>query len=82
MEKYKLVGIKKHKSKSGNEYFLAYLLLENETTFDIIRVIINNKQVEPLLQAMSDNSFDISQYLVTVYNSYQKQYQLTINYGL
>lgn len=82
MEKYKLIGIKKHKSKTGNEYNIAYVLFENDYTFDVLNVLINQKQVPALEQVINDDTFELERFLKISYNSYQKQYQLTINYGL
>lgn len=82
IEKYKLVGIKKHKSKSGNEYYIAYILFENNYSFEILNVMINNRQVQPLTDVIGDDSFELERFLNLNYNSFQKQYQLTISYGL
>lgn len=82
IEKYKLVGIKEHTSKTGNKYHIAYILFENNYSFDILNVLINNKQVGALTQVVNDETFEIERFLKTTYNSYSKQYQLTINYGL
>lgn len=82
IENYKLVGIKKHTSKTGNEYYIAYILFENNYSFEILNVLINQKQVQPLSDVIGDDTFELDRFLKTTYNSYQKRYQLTINYGM
>lgn len=82
MEKYKLIGIKKRQNKDKKDYYLAYVTLENDNSFDLLNILINEKQVQPLLDVINDNDFDISRYIILKYNSYQKVYNPVINYGL
>lgn len=82
MEKYKLLGIKEHKSKNGNTYYIAYVLYENNYNFEVLNVLINANQVNALSDVVGDDTFELEKFLKLSYNSYQKKYQLTINYGL
>ncbi len=88
MERYKYLGSRKrHSSKSDKDYYLAFILLENNNGFDILQVLINEKQVNAIDSAIDsaiDNGteFDISKYLSIEYNSYNKKYDLKITYGL
>lgn len=81
MEKYKLLGIKKRKSKQDKEYFVCFLSLETDYDFNVINVIINEKQVEPISKVLNDNNFDVSKFLSLKYNSFTKSYNLVLNYG-
>lgn len=82
MEKYKIVGIKKHKSKQDKDYYIAYVLFENDYTFDILNVLIKEQQVQALQSVINDDTFELDRFLKTSYNAFNKRYQLTINYGL
>lgn len=82
MEKYKILGIKERTSKKGTDYFLCYLSLETENTFDLINVMIEKKQVQPLLKTLGDASFDVSKFLTLKYDTYNKRYNLVLTYGL
>ncbi len=83
MENYKYLGFrKKHSSKSNKDYFLAYLLLENSNGYDVLNVIITEKQANALSNAVNDIKFDISKFLTIQYNSFNKSYDLKITYGL
>ena len=82
MEKYRILGIKKRTSKKGSEYYLCYLVLETENNYDIINVMITDKQVQPLLKVVNDTSFDVSKFLTLKYDSYNKRYNLVLTYGL
>lgn len=82
MEKYKIIGIKKRKNKENKDYYLAYITLETDNNFDLINVLIQEKQVQPLLDVINDDNFDISHYLTIKYNSFNKNYSPVINYGL
>lgn len=82
MEKYKILGIKKRKSKKGTDYFLCYLSLETDNSFDLVNVMVQEKQVQPLLKTLNDSSFDISKFLTLKYDSYNKRYNLILTYGL
>lgn len=82
MEKYKILGIKKRTSKKGTEYFLCYLSLETDNSFDLINVMVEEKQVQPLLKTLGDSSFDVSKFLTLKYDTYNKRYNLVLTYGL
>lgn len=88
MEIYKYLGSRKrHSSKSDKDYFLAFILLENNNGFDILQTMITEKQVEAIDSAIdkaidNDTDFDISKYLSIEYNSYNKRYDLKLTYGL
>lgn len=82
MEKYKILGIKERQSKKGTNYFLCYLSLETENSFDLINVMVKEKQVQPLLKTLGDSSFDVSKYLTVKYDTYNKRYNLVLSYGL
>lgn len=82
MEKYRILGIKERKSKKGTNYFLCYLSLETENSFDLINVMVTEKQVQPLLKTLGDSSFDVSKYLTVKYDIYNKRYNLVLSYGL
>lgn len=82
METYKLFRIVKRKNKEGRVYFLAIVILSTDYDCDIVRVLINEKQADALMKAMSTNDFDLSKYFKIVYNTYNKQYQPSITYGL
>lgn len=82
MEKYRILGIKERTSKKGSNYFLCYLSLETEKSFDLINVMISEKQVQPLIKTLSDSSFDVSKYLTLKYDTYDKRYNLVLTYGL
>lgn len=80
MENYKLLGIRKrHSQKSDRDYYLAYVLFENDYGFDILPVMIQEMQVDTLTQVIGDN---INEYVKLEYNSYNKRYDLKINLGL
>lgn len=83
MENYMLLGIKSRKSKKTDKnYNIAYLSLETDYDFQIIPVMIQEKQVDVLIDVIGDLDFDISEYLKLRYNAYNKKYELTITYGL
>lgn len=82
MEKYKILGIKERTSKKGSKYFLCYLSLETSNSFNLVNVMIEEKQVHPLLKAMSDTSFDVSKFLTLKYDTYNERFNLTLTYGL
>ena len=82
MEKYKILGIKKRTSKKGTDYFLCYLSLETDNSFDLVNVMVLEKQVQPLLKVLSDTSFDVSKFLTLKYDTYDKRYNLVLTYGL
>lgn len=81
MEKYKILGIKKRTSKSGKDYFLCFVSLETDFDFNVINVMIEEKQIDTINQALKDNNFDVSKFLKMKYNTYQKQYQLELTLG-
>lgn len=82
MEKYRILGIKERTSKKGTHYFLCYLSLETNDSFDLINVMVTEKQVQPLLKTLGDSSFDVSKYLTVKYDTYNKRYNLVLTYGL
>lgn len=83
MEKYDLYRVLSRKSKEGKEYFLAIVILSNDNDCDIIRILLkNHQQAEKLQQAMKTPNFDISKYIEIKFNSYDKTYRPSINFGL
>lgn len=82
MEKYRILGIKKRISKKGTDYYLCYLALETDASYDIINVLIEEKQIQPILKVVNDTSFDVSKYLTLKYDRYNKKYILFLTYGL
>lgn len=81
MEKYRILGVRKRTSKAGKDYFVLFLCLETDYDFNVINVMIEEKQIDSINQAMKDNNFDISKFLKLKYNSYNKQYQLDCTLG-
>lgn len=83
MDLYKLVKIGKRKSnKTGKEYYIAFLNLIMENDVQVVRIMVQEKQVEALNKVIKDINFDISKYVEVKYNSYQNCYQPTLTYGL
>lgn len=83
MENYKYLGWRKrHSAKSDKDYYLAYVLLENNNGYDILQTMITEKQVSAIDFATNEGDFDISKYLSIEFNSYTKRYDLKINFGL
>lgn len=82
-ENYILLGIRKrHSSKSDRDYYVAYVLYENDYGFDVLIVMIKEEQVKPLEEAIQDDEFNLNEYIRLDYNSYNKRYDLKITYGL
>lgn len=81
MEKYKILGIKKRTSKAGKDYFVCFLSLETDLDFNVINVMIEEKQIDIINQSMKADNFDVSKFLKLKYNTYQKQYQLDLTLG-
>ena len=82
MEKYKLIGCKQRKNKEGKPYYLAYVTVENDNSIDLLNVLIKEQQVQPLLDVIDDNTFDLSRFMSVKYNSFQRAYIPVINYGV
>lgn len=83
IENYKILGIRKRKSKkSDNEYYLCYVLYENNYGFDILNVIVNEKQVGALESVINDDTFELKKFMNLQYNSFTKRYDMRITFGL
>lgn len=82
MEKYKLLGLKKRKSKKGNDYYICFVVLETDFDYQVLNIMIEDKQIDSINTALKDINFDISKFLKLSYNSYLKQYQLKLTLGL
>lgn len=83
MENYKILGIRKRKSKkSDKEYYLCYILYENDYGYDIINAIVEEKQVGALQSVINDDTFELKRFMNVEYNSFNKRYDLKITYGL
>lgn len=82
-EKYKLLGIRKRKSKKNDsEYYIAYVLYEHEYGFDILNCMVKPQQVNALEGIINDDTFELKNFLTVQYNSYTKSYNMLINFGL
>lgn len=82
MGKYSLLRIKNRKSKEGKEYFIAYVLLDMDYDCQLLNILLQPKQVEPLMNCLKDNTFNLDKYVSVEYNSFLKAYKPVITYGL
>ena len=83
IEKYYLLGIRKRVSKkTEKEYYVAFIVYENNYGFNILNVMIKEEQVGPLLEAQNDDNFNINDYMKLEYNSFNNRYDMKLTYGL
>ena len=83
MENYKLLGTRDRISKKTNkEYTIAYVLHENNYGYDILPVMLKEQQINAVKGVINDDSFDLNQFVGLEYNSFNKRYDLKINFGL
>lgn len=79
VETYKLIRILNRKNKEGKTYYLAVVLLSNETDCDLLRILVTPEQVAKLNDLLKQNKIDLKEYISIQYNQYQKCYQPKIN---
>lgn len=82
MERYKLKKIVRQKSKkTGNDYYIAFVIFESETNCDIIQVIITKEVAEILSDSLVDDNtlVDITSNFGFKYNTYQRRSEPYIN---
>lgn len=83
IEKYKLLGVRKrHSNKSDRDYHIAYVLFENNYGFEVLNVMIQEKQVNALNGVIDDDTFDLTRFMKLEYNSFNKRYEMKITFGL
>lgn len=82
MVTYKLIDVIKRKSKEGKEYNIAVILYRDDNGYSLLETMVQAKQVESLLAAIKNPSFDLSKYVQVVYNRFSKAYQLQVTYAL
>lgn len=74
MEKYFLVKILKRKNKeTGKEYSLAYFVLSNDNSCDLMNILVTDEQVN-LIKRYEMQNYDFAKHIVVKYNSYQKKF--------
>lgn len=80
MVRYEILGFSRRKNKEGKEYNLACLLMRLDNDFEIVRCLVNDKQVSELELFMDESeNNDITSLCSTEYNQYQKKFELKIN---
>ena len=83
MENYKLLGTRDRVSKQTNkQYTMAYVLHENNYGYDILPVMLKEQQVNAVKGVLNDDSFDLNKFIGIEFNSFQKRYNIVINFGL
>lgn len=82
MTKHVLLNIGQRQNKDKTKsYNLAFVGIINDNSVDVVNIMISEEQVRQLKPKCLDQNFDIGKYIVTEYNSYQKQYIPKITYG-
>lgn len=72
-QKYNLVKVLKRTNKEKNaDYYLAYVVLSNENSCDLINILVSREQAEYLKKFEMNKDFDIGKCIQLEYNSYQK----------
>lgn len=78
MEKYFLVKILKRKNKEKNtEYNLAYFVLSNENSCDLMNILVTDEQVN-LIKRYEMQNYDFAKHINISWNPYQKKFIPTL----
>lgn len=78
---YKLVDvIQRHNSSTDKDYYIAYVLYKNKYDYALLKVYVDEKTADKLLDVIDDSEFDLTTYMSVEYNTFSNKYQPVINY--
>lgn len=82
-EKYLFIKAYHKETKDKcRKYGIAYILLMNENSCDLLQAVVQDSQVDILNKNAINSSFKIEDYITLAYNPYKKEFELKIKYGL